>query len=195
MSASRNEPLSSNPLATPLSTLKGVGPRIAEKLAKMGLSDIESALYSLPLRYEDRRQIRKISQLHDQGMQVFAGKILAAGESQTARRRKKLSEVVVSDGTGQVSLKWLHYRKPFMQQRFVVGRQAVFIGEPKHFGAVREVHHPDVEFVASDQSISELTGTDPLSYGCYLPVYHLTEGLHQKTARKIWREAVERYAS
>lgn len=194
MSASRNEPLNSNPLAIPLSTLKGVGPRIVEKLAKMGLSDIESALYSLPLRYEDRRQIRKISQLNEQGIQVFSGKILAAGESRTARRRKKLYEVVVSDGTGQLSLKWFHYRKPFMQQRFVVGRQAVFIGEPKRFGAVREVHHPDVEFLGSDQSISELTVSDPLSYGCYLPVYHLTEGLHQKTARKIWREAVERYA-
>ncbi len=194
MSASRNDPLKSNPLATPLGSLKGVGPRIAEKLAKMGLSDVESVLYSLPLRYEDRRQIRKIAQLHEQGIQVFSGKILAAGESQTARRRKKLYEVVVGDGTGQVSLKWFHYRKPLMQQRFTVGRKAVFIGEPKRFGAVREVHHPDVQFLDQDQSVAELTGADPLSYGCYLPVYHLTEGLHQKTARKIWREAVERYA-
>ncbi len=194
MSTTLYQPPNSNPLATPLHHLRGVGPRIAEKLAKIGLFDVESVLYSLPLRYEDRRQIRKISQLHEHGIQVFSGKILAAGESQTARRHKKLYEVMVSDGTGQVSLKWFHYRKPIMQQRFIVGRRAVFIGEPKRFGAVREVHHPDVEFLAPDQSISELTVTDPLSYGCYLPVYHLTEGLHQKTARKIWRETVERFA-
>lgn len=193
MSTTRFQPFSPNPLATPLVQLRGVGPRIAEKLSKIGLSDIESALYCLPLRYEDRRNIRKISQLHDQGIQVFTGKILAAGESQTARQRKKLYEVVVSDGTGQLSLKWFHYRKPLMQKRFIVGRQAVFIGEPKRFGAVREVHHPEVQFLVPGQSLTELTAADPLSYGCYLPVYPLTEGLHQKTARKIWREAVERF--
>ena len=35
---------------------------------------------------------------------------------------------------------------------------------------------------------------DPLSFGRLLPVYPLTEGLHQKTARKIWKEVVERFA-
>ncbi|OEU62358.1 MAG: ATP-dependent DNA helicase RecG [Desulfuromonadales bacterium C00003094] len=194
MSATRYQSLSSKPLTTPLHQLRGVGPRIAEKLAKIGLSDVESALYSLPLRYEDRRNIRKISQLHEQGIQVFTGKILAAGESQTARKHKKLYEVVVSDGTGQLSLKWFHYRKPLMQQRFVVGQQAIFIGEPKRFGAVREVHHPEVIFIAPGQTISDFTAADPLSHGCYLPVYALTDGLHQKTARKIWREAVEGFA-
>lgn len=184
----------SHPLATPLDKVRGVGPRIAEKLAKMGLSDVESALYTLPLRYEDRRQVRKIAQLQNQGIQVFFGKILAAGESQTARRRKKLYEVVVSDGTGQLSLKWFHYRRPWMEQRFTVGRSAIFIGEPRRFGAAREVHHPEVQFLAEGQSLADLTAADPLSFGCILPVYPLTEGLHQKTARKIWREVVERFA-
>jgi ATP-dependent DNA helicase RecG len=184
----------SHPLATPLDKVRGVGPRIAEKLAKMGLSDVESALYTLPLRYEDRRQVRKIAQLQDQGIQVFAGKILAAGESQTVRRRKKLYEVVVSDGTGQLSLKWFHYRRPWMEQRFIIGRSAIFIGEPRRFGAIREVHHPEVKFLADGQSLADLTAADPLSFGCILPVYPLTEGLHQATARKIWREVVERFA-
>ena len=194
MSATRYQSLSSKPLTTPLHQLRGVGPRIAEKLAKMGLSDVESALYSLPLRYEDRRNIRKISQLHEQGIQVFTGKILAAGESSTVRQRRKLYEVVISDGTGKLCLKWFHYRKPLMQQKFVVGQQAVFIGEPKRFGAVREVHHPDVQFLAPGQTLSDLTSAEPLSYGCYLPVYALTDGLHQKTARKIWRAVVEGFA-
>jgi ATP-dependent DNA helicase RecG len=194
VSTTHNQQFHSRPLATPLHQLRGVGPRIAEKLTKIGLSDVESALYCLPLRYEDRRQILRISKLQEQGIQVFSGKILLAGESLTARRRKKLYEVVVSDGTGRLSLKWFHYRKPLMQKQFVVGREAIFIGEPKRFGTTREVHHPEVQFLAPDQAFSDLAAADPLSYGCYLPVYALTEGLHQKTARKIWREVVERFA-
>ena len=194
MSATPRQQEKPHLLAPPLHKVRGVGPRIAEKLAKMGLSDVESVLYSLPLRYEDRRQICKIAHLREQNIQVFAGKILAAGESRTARG-KKLYEVVISDGTGQLSLKWFHYRRPWMEQRFTIGRQAVFIGELRRFGAIREVHHPEVHFLAAGQSLADLAKADPLSFGCILPVYSLTEGLHQKTARKIWREVVERYAS
>jgi ATP-dependent DNA helicase RecG len=182
-------------LKTPLDQVRGVGPRIAEKLAKIGLSDVESALYTLPLRYEDRRKIKKIATLFENVTEVFAGQILAAGETVTSRRGKKLFEVVVGDGTGQIALKWFHYRRNWMQKKFVVGRKGIFVGEIRRFGGIREVHHPEVEFIEGDLSLADLPTLDPLTYGCILPVYPLTEGLHQKSARKIWREIVDRYAS
>ncbi len=181
-------------LTTPLNRVRGVGPRLFEKLSRMGLSDVESALYHLPLRYEDRRQILKIGQIREQAVQVFSGTIIAAGESQTARQRKRLYEVVISDGTGKLSLKWFHYRKPLMQQRFIVGRHLIAVGEPRRFGVLREVHHPDIQFLQPGQSDADVLVADPLAYGCYLPVYALTEGLHQKTVRKIWRHLVTDYA-
>ncbi|MBW2451508.1 MAG: hypothetical protein JRF07_04025, partial [Deltaproteobacteria bacterium] len=52
-------------LETPLTEIRGVGPRIAEKLAKLGVNSVEDALYMLPFRYEDRREFRKISQLRE----------------------------------------------------------------------------------------------------------------------------------
>jgi ATP-dependent DNA helicase RecG len=161
----------------------------------MGLSDVESALYTLPLRYEDRRKINKIAQLSGNRLEVFAGEVLAGGETVTARKSKKLYEVVVGDGTGQVALKWFHFRKNWMQSQFVVGRKGVFIGEVRRFGAMREVHHPEVEFQDGEISLADLPTLDPLNFGCILPVYPLTEGLHQKTARKIWREILDRFAS
>jgi ATP-dependent DNA helicase RecG len=195
MSLSSSHPKSRQLLATPLEQVRGVGPRIVDKLAKMGLSDVESALYTLPLRYEDRRKINKIAQLSGNRLEVFAGEVLAGGETVTSRRSKKLYEVVVGDGTGQVALKWFHYRKNWMQSQFVVGRKAVFIGEVRRFGAMREVHHPEVEFQDGERSLADLPSLDPLNFGCILPVYPLTEGLHQKTARKIWREILDRFAS
>lgn len=180
-------------LATPLETIKGAGPRLVQKLSKMGLATVEDALYTLPHRYEDRRSFRRIAELRDGYTEVFAGEIVAAGEAVTPRQRRKLYEVIVADGTGKVSLKWFRYRRDWMQ-RFAVGKKAVFIGEVKRFGALREVHHPDAEFYRDGTDIAELAAADPLSFGRILPVYPLTEGLHQKTARKIWKQVVDHFA-
>jgi len=179
-------------LATPVNTLRGVGPRVAQLLEKMNLKTVEDLLYTLPLRYEDRREIRRIAQLRDNLTQVFRGEILVAAETVTSRSRRRLYEVIVSDGSGQVSLKWFHYRKPLMQKSFRVGRHALIVGEVKRFGGVREVHHPDVQFVAdssANQSIPDELG----NFGRIVPVYPLTQGLHQKTAGKIWQNAVNGY--
>jgi len=181
-------------LATPLDTMRGVGPRLVEKLARMGIRTVEDALYSLPFRYEDRRTIRRIAQLREGAPEVFSGEILAAGESRTVRNRKKLYEVILGDGSGQVVLKWFHYRREWMQQRFTVGNRLLVTGEIKRFGAVREVHHPDTEPLAPGRSLDDYIAADPLNFGRILPVYPLTEGLHQKSARKIWKDLVDRYA-
>ena len=49
-------------LATPVQYLKGVGPKRASQLESLGLKTIEDLLYHLPFRYEDRREIRKLSE-------------------------------------------------------------------------------------------------------------------------------------
>ena len=182
-------------LSTPVVHLKGVGPRVAEKLAKLNIHTVEDLLYVLPHRYEDRRQFRKIAHLRDGVHEVFSGEILACGEATTSRARRKLFEAVVSDGTGQIVLKWFHYRKGGMEKRFAVGRQAVFTGEVKRYGATREIHHPDTEFLAKGQSLADYQSSDPLAFGRILPVYSLTEGLTQYAARKIWKQAVDGYAA
>lgn len=181
-------------LSTPLEQIRGVGPRLAEKLQKTGLVTVEDALYTLPFRYEDRRSLRRIAQLRDGRGEVFFGEILAAGEGVTSRSRKKLFEVIVGDGSGQISLKWFHYRKEWMVKRFALGRKGVFIGEVKRFGHVREIHHPEVEFIEGEGGLDAFMAGDPLSFGRILPVYPLTEGLSQKVARKIWKEVVDRFA-
>ncbi|MBE0597126.1 MAG: DEAD/DEAH box helicase, partial [Desulfuromonadales bacterium] len=181
-------------LATPLTAVRGVGPRLAEVLARIGLRTVEDALYTLPHRYEDRREIRKIAQLRDGSREVFFGEVLASAESQTARSRRQLYEVIVGDGSGQLSLKWFHYRRDWMRKTWSVGRRGFFSGEVKRFGALREVHHPDAEFLSPGQAPEQFTSADPLSFGRILPVYPLTEGMHQKTARKIWKEVIDRYA-
>lgn len=187
------EPYRENPTVA-LAQIKGVGPAVLQRFQKMGIETVEDLLYRLPHRYEDRREIKKIRSLQDGIQEVFAGEILVAGEMLTQRARRRIYEVIVSDGSGQISLKWFHYKKSWMKQRFAVGRKAFFIGEIKRYGATREIHHPDVEFLEKGETYESHISGNALNFGRILPVYPLTEGLHQKSARKIWKDAIDRYS-
>jgi len=177
-----------------LDILPGVGPKVLSKLKNLGLDTIEDALYHLPLRYEDRRQLKSISQLCDNQQQVFSATVLVSGESTTARQRRNIYEVIVGDETGTLSLKWFRYRKPWLQKRFPVGQKAIFIGEVKRYGSVREIHHPDAELISTDLDLQKLQQSDPLNFGRILPVYPLTDGISQKQIRKIWFSLIHQYA-
>ena len=178
-----------------LDILPGVGPRMLPKLQKLGLNSIEDALYHLPIRYEDRRQLKTINQLVDGQHEVFVGNVLAAGESATTRSRRRIYEVIVGDDTGKISLKWFRYRQSWLQKRFPVGQKAIFIGEIKRFAAIREIHHPDSELIQANTDLQQLLQSDPLNFGRILPVYALTEGLSQKQARKIWYRLIHDFAN
>jgi len=172
------------PHLAPLSQIKGVGPALEKKLAKAGIVTVEDALYTLPLRYEDRREIRKIAQLRDGCREIFHATVLAAGEVVSPRSRRRLFELIAGDGSGKIVLKWFHYRKDWMLRRYAVGRSMTVSGEIKRFGAIREIHHPDIEFANGE-------GSEPFSRSPIAPVYPLTEGLHQKTARNIWSSLID----
>jgi ATP-dependent DNA helicase RecG len=177
-----------------LEQASGVGPKLQEQLRKLGLNSIEDALYHLPSRYEDRRQLRTVSQLQSGRQEVFCARVIAAGESRTSRGKRRIYELIVGDDTGRISLKWFHFRKNWLEKRFSVGQQAVFIGEVRSFGGQREIHHPDAELLADGADPSAVLRKDPLKFGRILPVYPLTEGLSQYKIRKIWFELVKKYA-
>jgi len=50
-------------LSTPIQSVKGVGPKLAQLLERKGIRTVEDALYFLPSSYEDRRNLKKLSEL------------------------------------------------------------------------------------------------------------------------------------
>lgn len=170
-----------------LESLHGVGPALLQRLQRLGLYTVNDLLFTLPTRYEDRRQLRTIPQLQIGAHEIFSATVICSGEAQTGRGRR-LYEVLVGDGSGQqVALRWFHYRLAAMRQQYFVGRQLYVIGEVKRFGHLREIHHPEIDFIDSPDKKSDLVGH-------ILPVYPLTEGLSQRSARKIWQNACKLYA-
>lgn len=174
-------------LGRSLESLRGVGPSLLQRLRRLGLQTVDDLLFTLPSRYEDRRTLRSISQLQVGVQEIFRALIVSCGETQTHKGRR-LYEVLVGDGSGQqVALRWFHYRLAAMRQQYQVGRHLYVIGEVKRFGHLREIHHPEIEFIDDPQQKSDLIGH-------ILPVYPLTEGLSQRSARKLWHNACTLYA-
>ncbi len=74
-------------LQTPMQFLKGIGPRLSAVLKKKNIHTVEDALYFLPRAYQDRRQIKKISQLQIGRIETVMGTIIKAEISLYHRRR------------------------------------------------------------------------------------------------------------
>src|ERR671919_700532 len=97
-------------LATPLQYLKGVGPKRAAQLESLGLTTIEDLLYHLPFRYEDRREIRKLSEAALGHETSFVGRLAALQSRYIPRRRGQILLGTLQDDTGNIDLVW--YRAP-----------------------------------------------------------------------------------
>lgn len=179
-------------LQTGMQFIRGVGPKLAELLQKRGVRNVEDALYLLPLRYEDRRELVPIRSLRPGATQVFSGRVLTA-DSATTKGGRRFFEAVVGDDSGQIALKWFHGNALWMKRTWKAGRQGVFTGEVSFFGFQREVHHPDVEWLNEGVAPKDVLTRDPVNFGCIVPVYPLTEGLQQKPMRKVMREVVRLY--
>jgi len=184
---SLSEAIARKNLATGVQFIKGIGPKLAELLGKKEIRTVEDALYLLPLRYEDRRELFRISSLRPGLSAVFSGAVLSVDETRTKSGRS-VFEALVQDDSGTILCKWFSANAVWMKRVWKVGRTGVFNGEVSQFGYQREVHHPDVEWLPEGKDISSLLAADPANFGRIVPVYPLTEGIHQKTMRRVMRE-------
>ena len=88
------EAVNSKNLATPLQFIKGAGPKLAEALARKGINSAEDALYLLPNRYEDRRELRTVAKLRAGFVEVFHAEVLSADAVATRGGRRFFEAIV-----------------------------------------------------------------------------------------------------
>lgn len=172
-------------LKGPLDTLRGVGPRIASLLARKNLGTIEDLLYFLPRRYEDRRTVCRIGETVSGMRATVSGKVILTNVRFLGRRR--IFEATIDDGHGALKAKWFKGREAFLRGAFQSGRRVILTGVVGGFPFEREMIHPDFEIL--DDHDDQL-----LHFKRIVPVYSETEGLHQKTMRRIFWQVVRDYA-
>ncbi len=185
--------------------IKGVGEKRAKLLSKLNIQTIEDALYFMPMRYEDRSQMKKISEIlnppptpFNKGgqrgiIETIAGTILSKGVIKT-KWGKRLFEVAIEDETGLMRGKWFKFNEKYMNKKFSIGQKIIMSGEVEFnsYHGGMEIIHPDIETL--EDSELQTGASELLHVGRIVPIYHLTEGIHQKTLRVIMKEAVDSYA-
>lgn len=173
-----------HPLATPVQYVKGVGPVIAAKLLRMGILTVGDLLAVTPIRYLDRRRILPISELIVGKDRTVVGIVARKGISFLGKRKKRIYEMVIEDGVGQVSAKFFNFNTKYFEQKYPIGTKVLLSGDISNFGRTYQFIHPEMETLGVDEE---------QSIGKIVPIYPLTEGLYQKTMRKIVRNAWDAY--
>ncbi len=163
--------------------LKGVGPRVAEKLQKLGILTLRDLLFHLPLRYEDRTTVTPIGALQPGSRSLIQAQVLQAATS--FRRQGRSRRVLVAkleDASAVLTVRFFYFSKR-QQAMLEKGHWLRCFGEVRIAQGELEMVHPEIEVIDID---------DPPSLAQNLtPVYPTTEGLHQLSIRKIVRQAVE----
>ena len=166
--------------------IKGVGPKKAILLEKLRLTSIEDCLYFLPFRFEDRSQVKTISQAVSGEYISLRGEILSSGTIFVGRR-KRVFEAIIQDKTGIIRAKWFRFNESYMKEKFQIGKKIILSGKPtnnKRSGL--EVIHPDTEQISG-------CNINSLEIGKIVPVYHVTDGLHLKSMRVIIKNVLKKY--
>ena len=171
----------------PVGSLKGVGPVIAEKLANKRIGTVEELLYFVPVRWLDRGNIKKICEL-SAGEDASLVAMVDSYRSLFFRHaRKKGYEVIVTDGTGYLSLKWFQWSKGYLEQICRKGTVLFVSGRIGQFGEFLQIVHPGVTHLTEDDG--------PEKACMVLPVYSQVEGIKQGVIRNIIAEAVNAFNS
>jgi len=165
-------------LASPLTDLNGIGPALAKKLERLDLFRVEDLLFLLPLRYEDRTQLVRIGALRAGVRCLISGEVLLA---ETAYRGRRNLLVRISDGSGQMTLRFFYFSRQ-QQAQFQPGVRLTCFGEARKGAAGLEMIHPEYRVLRQDQDAAI---NDTLT-----PIYPATEGVQQGRLRNLTDQAL-----
>ncbi|MEO0435949.1 MAG: ATP-dependent DNA helicase RecG [Pseudomonadota bacterium] len=162
-----------------LESLRGVGPKIADRLGTYGIVSVEDLLFHLPLRYQDRTQISPIASLQDGAEVVISGEVAMVSVAGGGRRRSLL--VKLRDSTGVATLRFFHFSQ--------AQKNALHVGETlRCFGTVRRPINQQAEMIHPEYRRDNWQADDETSL---TPIYPSTEGISQGQWRKLSQQALK----
>ncbi len=164
---------------TPVTRLKGVGPRNAERLAKIGVESVQDVLFHLPFRYQDRTRTVPIGGLQPGVQAVIEGSV-ELSDIRFGRRRSLL--VRLADGTGAITLRFFSFSSA-QKAALSRGVRLRCFGEVRNGPAGLEMVHPEYQHLRDD---SVVVVEETLT-----PIYPTTERMHQLAWRGMTEQALQ----
>jgi ATP-dependent DNA helicase RecG len=150
--------------------MHGVGPTIARRLAKLGLSTVDDVLWQRPRRYEEPAPTKRICDLFGDDEAVV--EVVVRSASSRRRGRLKILTARVTDETGEIKATW--FNQPWLESKLVPGTSLRIRGRANRHG-----------FAVSSYDLDGDAETGDLA-----PVYPATEDVAQKTLRNAHAQAL-----
>lgn len=176
-----------DPLFASVSTLSGVGPKLAQLLATLLSSDdaddarVVDLLYLAPHRLIDRRNQPGIARAQQGAIVTVTGRV--DRHNPPPRENKNAPyRVFLHDDTGELALTFFRAKGNWLEKALPVDEIVTVSGKIDWFNGRPSMVHPDFMVKASEAANMPLVE----------PVYPLTAGLSPKVLRKAIDHAVER---
>ncbi len=163
----------------PVQYVKGVGPKRAQLLARLGIVTVEDLLWAIPWRYEDRTRVTRIRQLAPGTVAMICGVVRRTKLKQIPRRRLNILEVVVEDAGGEAQA--VFFNQPYLAEQLLPGTRMLLQGRVT-LGA-RGWVEPRIEI--DEYEVLDDRGGPTLHLGRMAPVYHETRGWTSRHMRAL----------
>ena len=162
-------------LDMPVTALAGVGSKVAEQLAQLGIERIFDLLLHLPRDYEDRSRLLSIADVEHGQSALITGRVVHVDTKRSGMT------VVVDDDTGTISLRFFKVYQG-LAQTMSLGTQLQLFGEVKVSRYGKQIHHPEYQIISSNEAVVN-TGLQP--------IYPSVKGLHQNKLRTLIKLALQ----
>lgn len=183
-----------NPSEVDVVYVKGVGPKVANLLNKLGIFTAKDLMFYFPKRhidYSSRTLIRNLKEGQDC---TVIGEIKSISAYNTAKGLGIVS-LSVTDGTGLVKLNFFYakaskYLMERYKSQFIRGSNIIISGKAKidKFSGIFTIDRPEYQVLSGD-----FEEKSSLNIGRIVPVYQLVEGLNIKFLRRAIFNALEKY--
>ena len=154
--------------------LKGVGEKVGDKLAKLGIRTLKDMIEHYPREYEDRRKIIKISECQlDESNNILAK--VCSKPQLTKKGSKVLVSFRVKDESESLMITF--FGQAYMKNNFKLGETYLFYGKVKHKYGYHEMESPEYQKVNDAHQLNTVAKITP--------IYPATQKLSQKVIRGL----------
>lgn len=161
--------------------VKGVGPRLAEKLGKLGVATVEDLIYYIPRKYLDRSNVVKISEIKVGEDVTVIGEVKAVRKSVTPRQHRKVLNVDIFDGSGYLSGVW--FNQLYHADRLVMGTEVAFSGKAVFNYGKLQIINPSYDILREKE--------DPVHTSRVVPLYPAVTGLSSNMIRRLVKNLID----
>lgn len=168
-------------LEIPLLQLKGIGPKLAEKLEKNHLRTVKDLLYFFPYRFEDLTKVTPIAQAKIGEPVLLIGKVSQLKVFRSPRKHYIITNGLVSDTTGSVRVMW--FNQPYLISTLANEAEVALWGKLTKTKFRLHLSNPRFQLVKNE------TGFAPRILPIYSEVAGIATTAFEKILRKIFDQS------